>query len=231
VGGYLAEHSNLLNIYENQVLWINLSMYPNPPKNSVICGYIKDAETGEPIEYATVDIEWIGCEWHHDYIGMNCGTGEDGFYSIKVPAGELYLEAYCDNYHYKEFYRQDISENETLWFNISLEKEKVDVEILKPASGFYLLNYVILPFVKPLIFGNIEIAIEVDDCDYLEKLEIYIDDELKYNFTYETNDYFYTYLWKKEDTEPFKHEYVIKVIVADIDGNIDIDELIVTRYF
>jgi len=230
-GGYLYEYSNLFNIYENQVLWINLSMYPKPPKNSVICGYIKDAETGKPIENASVDIEWIGCEWHHDDIGMDGETGDDGYYCIDVPAGELYLEAYCDKYHNKEFYRQDISENDTFWFNISLEKKKVDVEILKPASGFYLLNHVLLPFIKPMIFGNIEIAIEVDDCDDLEKLELFIDDELKFHITNEPNDYYYSYLWTKEDTKPFKHEYVIKVIAVDIERNIDSDELKVTRYF
>ncbi len=231
VGGYLDEYSSLFNIYDNQVLWINLSMYPKPPKNSVVCGYIKDAETGEPIENASADIDWIGCEWHHDNIGMDSETGVDGYYWINVPAGELYLETYCDNYHYKEFYRQDISENDTLWFNISLEKEKVDVEILKPASGFYILNRVILPFVKPLIFGNIEITIDVDDCDDLEKLELFIDDELKFNITNEPNNYYYSYLWTKEGTKPFKHEYVIKVIAVDTDGNSDSDEIKVTRYF
>jgi len=230
VDGYLYEYSNLFSIYENQVLWINISMYPKPPKNSVICGYIKDAETGEPIENASVDIDWIGCEWHHDNFGTDRETGKNGYYCINVPAGELYLEAYCDKFHYKEFYRQDISENETLWFNISLEKEKVTVEIRKPASGFYLLNQVLLPFVKPLIFGNIEIVIYVYNCYDLEKLELYIDDELKFNITNEPNKLEYSYLWTKKGTKPFKHEYVLKVIAVDIDGNIDSDQIQVTRY-
>jgi hypothetical protein len=228
--GYLDEYSSLREIYEYQVLWINLSMYPKPPKNSLVKGYIKDSETGEPIENAYVDIKWIGCEWHHDYFGDD-ETGEDGYYRIDVPAGELYLIVSCSKYHYEEFYRMDISENDTLWFNITLEKKKVDVEILKPASGFYILNNVILPFYKPLIFGNIELLIDIDDCDYLEKLELYIDDELKLNITNEPTDYFYTYNWTRKDIKPFKHEYAIRVVAVDSDGNIDTDEINVTRYF
>jgi 5-hydroxyisourate hydrolase-like protein (transthyretin family) len=228
--GYLDEYTRRLKIYENEVLWINLSMYPEPPRNSFVCGYIRDAETGEPLRNANVHIRWIGCEWHHDSFIMGQDTGIDGYYSINVPAGELYLEPNCKNYHWQYFDRQDIGENETLWFNFSLEKMKVDVEIFKPASAIYIKNRIMFPYAKPLIFGIIQIVIDVSYCKELESLELYIDDDLRLEIKDEPNFGLYQYMWTREKISIFNHDHTIKVIAVDIDGNTDIEEIEVTRY-
>jgi len=228
--GYLDEYSRLTNIYENEFLWINLIMYPSPPENSVVCGYIKDAETGEPLENADVTIDWIGCEWHHKHFFFDRCTNEEGYYCVNVPAGELYLSTISYNYDRKSIGRQDIEENATLWFNASLEKRKIEVEFYKPLTAIYANNDIKLPFFKPLIFGDIEIGVLVYNCDELEKFELYIDDELKMEFADEENYVFYQYPWTKDNKSILKHKHKIKVVAIDKEGNSDSEEIVVWRF-
>jgi len=119
--GYFGEHTYDYDIGENETLWINISFYPIPPENSVVCGYVTDETTGDPIEDARVRLSWCDEHEHHD---RNCSyTNSSGFYSMNVAAGEFYLYISADRYFSEstEYYNFDIGENETMWVNISLE--------------------------------------------------------------------------------------------------------------
>lgn len=232
--GYLDEYSQLSNIFENDILWINLSLYPIPTNTSFIYGFVKDSDTGEPLEDAWIEIEWIGCNWHHKYIDINGyeqGTNAEGYYSALVPAGEIYISVFKIGYIYNESYRIDISDSDTLCFNITLEKDKNRIEFNKPLNAFYINNDLKIPFFKPLIFGDIEIEILVRNCEDINRLYLYIDNELKLNITNELNYYFYSYLWTRDRVKIFGHKHTIKVVFYDNEGNCDIEETTVWKFF
>lgn len=116
--GYLGESSEFLEIDENEILWLNYSLYPRPPENSVVCGYITEEETGNPINGANVSIYWQG---ESDQFYMNETISKsDGFYSINVAAGEIDLEIEASGYFLQYIYEIYIMDYETYWFNFSL---------------------------------------------------------------------------------------------------------------
>jgi hypothetical protein len=228
---YLNEYSKLIDVQNNQIIWINLSMYKKPPRNSRLCGYIKDFKTDEPIYNVSIGINWIGCEFHHQSFS-DIFTDEEGFYSVKVPAGELHLKAVEYNYDRKESKRIDIIENETTWYNTSLNEYKIDVEINKPLPAVYIKNDLKFPFLKPLIIGDIEIEIFVWGIrDNFDRLELFIDDELKLLITNESfYGGFYSYLWKKDKLKIFGHQHTIRAKLYDKDGYCDIEEIEVWKF-
>jgi len=119
--GYLYEKTDRYNITENETIWLNISMYPRPPKNSIVCGYIKNEDTGEPIYDVFVDFQWRDLYghniWDFDY------TNTSGYYWFDTAAGEIRLEVY--HYHYGDESTDwlIVGENETLWINFSLKLE------------------------------------------------------------------------------------------------------------
>ena len=230
VGGYLFEYSKTTNIYENQVLWVNLSMYKKPQKNSKICGYIKDAETNEPIEDVGFNLEWIGVNWHHLFYDTK--SDEDGFYSINVPSGELKISAFKKGYQWEEFPRRDIGKHENLWFNITLRENKkhIDIYLYRPINGLYLKNKLKLPFFKPLVIGDFQIEFYVWSDYKIENVKMFIDDELKLNISNKLDDDFYSYSWTKEKTKLLGHKHTIEVVAADEKGNVETEGIKVWRY-
>ena len=103
----------------------NIKIFKNSYKesflgNSIICGFITDFETEEPIKYA--HIEFFIKDLQGNYHDYQTESNESGFYIIEnVVAGYCYEDGViADGYHFYwggNFY---IDENETVWLNISM---------------------------------------------------------------------------------------------------------------
>jgi hypothetical protein len=93
------------------------------------------------------------------------------------------------------------------------------VNIIKPQKALYILNFKIRSFLirKPFIIGKINITVDAtDDESGIERVEIFIDGELKANVT--TQPYYY--MWKREGRmKIFGHKHTIKVVAYDNAGN------------
>lgn len=86
-------------------------------ENSTICGYILDNTTEEPIEDARVNIFWSG----HQGIIVNYTYSDTlGFYSIDIEMSETLLVVRASGYFSQFMEINDFENNETLWYNVSL---------------------------------------------------------------------------------------------------------------
>ncbi len=222
--GYFDNKTTYYVVNENETIMINVSLEPRPPEHSIICGYITDAENGEPIKSAYISLNWLDGQGHH---WRNHTDSDDttGFYTLHSSAGEIYL--YCQEGEYRAVrtYRNDVKENETLWANISLVKDTIQVDITKPLKAVYFMNKRIAPFPRAIIIGGIDIEAYVHDYWYsprdATKVEFYVDGILK--FTDATTPY----SWSWHPLELIKHRHTIKVIAYDTDGSSGSDEIIV----
>ena len=116
--GYLSEHMDSFEIDDYEILWINFSLVPLPPENSIVCGYVTDSLTGEPIEDADVNLNWEDDEGH--YYHNDTYSDDSGFYSMNVAAGEIRLYVYADGYLSEHMESFEIDDYEILWINFSL---------------------------------------------------------------------------------------------------------------
>ena len=211
--GYFRENLEEYYIEEFEILWANFSLYPRPPENSIVCGYITDNETGDPLVGANVELEWVDFILDHQY-SNETHTDSFGFFSMNVAAGELYIDIRKQGYSYYNPYRHDTEVNQTLWINVSLEEETIEIDITKPLRAFYLNNNRIIPFFKARIVGEITIAVDIYESWYwqgqAEKGEFYIDNKLKETITSEP------YNWTWSDRTVGRH--TIKVVAYDNEG-------------
>jgi hypothetical protein len=125
---YFDYHGGGGIIEENETIWKNVSLYPYPYENSVVCGYVKEFYNGTSIPIENVSI--LIC-WHSEYGSLDNTTlsNENGFFKMNVAAGELEL------FFGKKGYREHqalytIEEYETLWFNISMQRSRAIVKSL-----------------------------------------------------------------------------------------------------
>ena len=129
-------------------------------------------------------------------------------------------------YEYYDPYRHDNDENDILWLNTSLEGQTIGVDFVKPLRAFYINNNRLFPYNKARIIGKIDIEVYVYEDWYghgsAEKVEFYIDDELKRTVNSEP------YLWTWTEKKFGKH--TIKVIAYDNEGNTASKELEVYKF-
>jgi len=107
-----------------------------------------------------------------------------------------------------------------------LETETIEVNIAKPLRALYLNNNRVIPFIRTRIIGPIDIEAYVYESWHgpgnVEKIEIYIDDNLKANLTS------WPYIWTWEKKTFGKH--TIKVIAYDSEGEISNKEIEVFKF-
>lgn len=225
--GYIPNYSDEYQISDFETLWLNISLTPKPPENSMLCGYITDSETGFPIENAMLYLEWQ--DEHNNRIENQTRTDISGFYSMNVAAGETHLYIYASDYRDESTYRNDAQENDILWINTSMEPDIIQVDLQKPLSAIYVNNNRIIPYSKCIIFGNIEIEAFVHDFwfrsrnDDAVKVEFYIDGVLKETVYSEP----FSWTWSEKSVG----QHNIKVIAYDEDGNAVEDEIKVWKFF
>jgi len=98
-----------------------------------------------------------------------------------------------------------------------------EVDILRPKKALYINNNEIRRylFFKTLIIGNFCIEFHAfDNISKLDRLELYINGELKASFT--DIPYFrcqYSYNWTRDGITLFRHRHIIKVVAFDNAGN------------
>jgi hypothetical protein len=102
--------------------------------------------------------------------------------------------------------------------NSTIEPE---IKIINPGNYIYIDNQQLIPFFKPLIFGNINIKTYVSED--INSVEFYIDDILKDIDTEEP----YEFIW--DDISFFKHK--IRVIAENNKGKKAEDEILIWKFF
>ncbi|KYK23895.1 hypothetical protein AYK21_01925 [Thermoplasmatales archaeon SG8-52-2] len=223
--GYFRDDIDETIILDYETYWFNFSLIPRPKENSVVCGYITNNETGDPINNIEIEFEWLDITTGYRY-DNDTRTDLTGYYRIDIASGEVYHDIRSQSYYYYNPYRLDCNEDGVLWLNISLEEEPIEVDIAKPLLALYINNNRIMPYSKARIIGNIDIE-AITNYDWwgytqIEKIEFYIDDELKETVYSEP----YNWTW----TERKIGKHTIKVIAYDIEGNSASKEIEVRKF-
>jgi len=216
IDGYLYQETEMYEINENEILWINASLDKIPPENAVLCGYIKDSHTHQPIKGANIYVKWLNNEG--DLYRNSTDSDSSGFYILNISAGEVYHEVWKHEYLYEISYRHDVEDGKPLWINFSLDPENISVYIKKPINAVYRNNERLIPFTNPLILRDIEIEAFAHDYwynpwDNIDKVEFYIDGILRSTVTSEP------YKWMWNEKTPFRFKHKIKVIAYDGDNS------------
>ena len=225
---FFWESINWFKVNENDIIWVYGSLEALPPKNAVVCGYVTDFETNEPLKNALVRLEWLDSQGHcyEEYSDVD----EFGFYSINTVPGEIYLEPFAGLFYpWESTFRKEVRENETLWVNHSLLRS-INVDISKPLKAIYIKNRMLKPFSKTLIFGNIDIEALIygyyKEVLYpVDKVEFYIDGDLKNTTTSEP----YKWTWDKKSFPKLKH--IITVKAYEEDELVAENEIMVWKFF
>jgi hypothetical protein len=112
-GGYYGQIISYFNVSENEILWINASLI-SLTENSIVCGYVKDNITNDPIQNAKISLYWKDNQGNYSINYTNSDLL--GFYSMNVAQGEIKLSInadgyYNDNWPESGYYNYNISGN------------------------------------------------------------------------------------------------------------------------
>jgi len=224
--GYFSEtlEGNIVSDFDT--LWLNVSLDPSPAENAIVCGYVTDDKTGDPIPGTRVDVLWVDIARGHEY-NKEALTNSSGFFSMTIAPGELYVDIREQGYEYYDPYRHDAFENKTTWMNISLGQATIGVDIARPLRALYINDKRVIPFTKARIIGPITIEAYIPGSFYgpgqAEKVEFYVDGALKATVTTEP----YNWTW----TQKTVGKHVIKVVAYDAEGNSASKEIEVIKFF
>ncbi len=131
--GYYQNHewfNNVITIY-NKTTWMNLTLTPEPPKNSVLHGYITDENTDDPIVGASVTLDWKDDMGNYDY-SIITYTDTSGYFSFNLSEGYVDLFVEADDYYsnYTGYFDISIGYNETVLKNMTLSPEPPESSII-----------------------------------------------------------------------------------------------------
>ena len=211
---FIPKVTDEYEIIEEQKLWINESMKPKPTANAILCGYIYDSTTYSAIANSQIHIEWK--DTNGNQLTYLTNTNESGFYSMNVATGETYVSVSAQGFDDKSMGRNDAMEDAIRWVNVSLNPERIHLDISTPLNAIYLNNNRIIPSPRCIIIGNIEVEASLSDGwfrsmnDDVTKVEFYLDGEL-----IETK-YVEPFIWNWNDKSVGRH--VITVIAYDTNG-------------
>ena len=136
VSAYSYEYtSNYTHVYvqPNSVVWVNLTLQPPLPENSVVKGYVTDAETNEPIEWAWVSIHTYyepGEYYGYDYYWNYTSTDETGYYEMNLPEGEFEVDVSKSGYESNST-KISVDADSVKWLNITLHPPAPENSIIK----------------------------------------------------------------------------------------------------
>jgi len=158
--------------------------------------------------------------------GDNSTTGWIG----PIDNGKLNVEhkwLKAGNYNIK-LRTRDIVQSVSEWsdtITISIKDiTKPLIDIIQPQNAFYIINREIMSLGVSVIIGRIDIELQaLDEGSGIEKIELFIDDELIVTFLEEP----YIYTWAKKTFS----EHVVKVVAYDNSGNTANDEIVVWKFF
>jgi Carboxypeptidase regulatory-like domain len=116
-------YSTTIFTEDDSVVWLNISLVPYPAITVRVCGYITDADLGDPIPDVYVDLHCyteLG-----NFYNFTLST-DNGFYSIGAIPGDVVLNAHKEDYSDYWWSEDDIVENQTLWINLTLTFEPLE---------------------------------------------------------------------------------------------------------
>ena len=204
---------------------MNVSLYPRPAENAIVCGYISDNDTGDPLSGAWLEFEWFDVETGSSY-GKETQTNASGFYSITIAPGELYMYIHGMGYEYYDPYRHDAFENSTVWLNCSLTRSTIEVEFNKPLNALYLKNQRVMPWTNPTDhrFSRCRRVHpwRLGEPGDAEKVEFYVDGVLQATLTEQP----YNWTWSQRTFG----KHIIKVIAYDFNGDTASKEIEVNKF-
>ena len=177
-------------INDNETLWLNISLEPYPPTNSVIEGFIKSNKSSPvPIKGAYVIAHSF--DENGDFNGGNhTKTDKSGYYKMNVAAGDVNLYLDADGHYNMQTEKFPIKDGETIKVNVLLKPVKLNINVEKPIRGIYWNNKLLVPFIFTIILGDIDI--KVNGSYELREVEFYVDDEFKHADRFEPYDYSWT---------------------------------------
>ncbi|EMR74916.1 hypothetical protein MBGDF03_01081 [Thermoplasmatales archaeon SCGC AB-540-F20] len=202
----------------------------NPPDVPDIDG----TEYGKPGVKYTFYVEVVDPDEDSIYCMWDWGDGSYSAWLGPFGSGEVISASHVWSYGFYNIRvkAKDILGAESNWsdpLTLIIEDEPPMVEITKPEKALYLRNRKILPrfFRKTLILGSIDITVDaVDDFSGIDRVEFYIDNDLK-SFD---NSSPYIYIWTKDKITLFRHRHTIKVVAFDNAGNSVSDEIKVRKF-
>ncbi len=225
-------HGTFIDIFPIDVYYFGMFTIPynwtnQPPEPPLIDGlisgkvrveYVYDFSLSDPEDdpmYLRVDwgdgtpVPWAGPFDSDETVRLNHTWHKNGNYTIRAQAKDIYG-------------------NESDWatYDIIIDSEAPYIEIKKPQKAIYIRDMKIIPFTVPVIFGDIQIWFSAEDSiSGLNRIELFIDDELKEIFTICPK----SWLWN--ETTPWKYKHVIKLIAYDNIGNNVTKRMTVWRFF
>ena len=200
----------------------------NPPDVPDIDG----PEYGRPGVKYTFYVEVVDPDEDSIYCMWDWGDGSYSAWLGPFDSGEITSASHDWNngFYNIQVKAKDILGAESDWSDpliIVIEDEPPRVEITKPVKALYIMNRKILPrlFRKTLILGSIDVTVNaVDDFSDIDRVEFYIDNDLKSI----TNSSPYIYTWTIKTL--FRHRHAIKVVAFDNAGNIASGEIKVRKF-
>ncbi|MCK4331955.1 MAG: PKD domain-containing protein, partial [Thermoplasmatales archaeon] len=153
--------------------------------------------------------DWLGPYGSGEMMCASHAWSEEGTYTIRVKLKDIYG-------------------NESDWLShvIIIEAGVPYVEITKPKRALYIRDKKIIPFIVPVIIGDIQIWFWAEDSESgLNHTELYIDDELKEIFTVCPK----SWLWN--ETTPLKFRHRLELVAYDNAGNNATKKMTVWKFF
>ncbi len=98
------------------------------------------------------------------------------------------------------------------------------VELVHPSRGIFFNNNKVLPFIRPIVFGDVTLEFSVVDGNGIEQVELYINDLKIYTFLEEP----YSYEWVKDSLMPLRNQ--IKIIAIDASGKITEEQFYIINF-
>jgi 5-hydroxyisourate hydrolase-like protein (transthyretin family) len=227
---YESTQMYILDVNENDTLWVNLTMNYKPTETSLVQGYVVDNETSSVVRNAFVRFDWKD-EIGHFYSKYTF-TDQKGYYWIKAPEGTIQFLITANGYTNQQTPWFDIDGYTERWLNTSLSPE-ITLMFSKPQPGIYINNELRFPILskvlsrffpksKPLIIGPLEITVNITKstmgCD---RVEFYIDNTYRWTDSQAP----FTYDWNQKGF--FNH--VIRVIAYDNAGPCTIETITVRK--
>ncbi|MBN1860161.1 MAG: hypothetical protein JW840_01730, partial [Candidatus Thermoplasmatota archaeon] len=104
-------------------IWFNISLVPYPAVSVVVCGYITDADIGDPIPDAYVSLY---CSSEYGSFYNTTYTNGIGFYSLGTIPGNVSIYSHRFGYGSSSSSTYLVNENDTLWVNLSLSFRPIE---------------------------------------------------------------------------------------------------------
>ena len=209
-------------------------------ENAVVCGYVLDNSTGDPIFNAYVSL--VG-EDNEGNIFRNLSiTDSNGFYHMNVSSGMIILSAHERWYERKITDYYNISEYEKIWVNFSL------VPVTMTVCGYITDNVTLNPITNAVVeitcwdyTGEYSFETHTDNSGFFSAG---ITSGVDVEFVFDAIGYFSEYLWIDDiqvrdvlwinvslDTVPSERAVVCGFVTFEKDGEPVVDQYVYVNWY